>query len=122
LDRLWTDYQQFEIGLSEARSAWVTTTISEMLRDGSVLMRRLQELLGRLTFVMEILEWGKPFLAPIYAWCSASEGGSFRTLPLMVRAVLCWIKELLQQEGRTIKCQRPLMTDRELSGQTPEPG
>ena len=59
--------------------------------DGLVLVRHMAEGLGRLGFAAGILEWARPFLAPMYAWTAAAPGGAVLPLPSVVRLTLTWL-------------------------------
>ena len=102
----WLDYQKFELGISESRCRWLIVNIQEIQGSGMVLVRRLHELLGRLGYAMGVLQWGRPFLAPMYSWCAAAPGGACLPLPPMVKAVLKWVLRQLQSGFRTISCSR----------------
>jgi hypothetical protein len=102
----YLDYHTFELGISEARCSWLVVNIAEILGSGMALVRRLHELLGRLGYVMGVLQWGRPFLAPLYSWCAAALGGACLSLPAMVKAVLAWVVRQLKAGVRTVSCSR----------------
>ena len=64
----WVDYEHFEAGISEKRTKWLIGCITKFLESKSSLVRNITEGLGRLGFAAGILEWHRPFLAPLYAW------------------------------------------------------
>jgi hypothetical protein len=100
------DYQKFELGISESRCNWLIVHIQEISDSGMVLVRRLHELLGRLGYAMGVLQWGRPFLAPMYSWCAAAPGGACLPSPPMIKAVMKWILRQLKAGFRTISCTR----------------
>jgi hypothetical protein len=102
----WIDYGSFSLGISESRCNWLIVNIGEILDSGMALVRRVHELLGRLGYAMGVLQWGRPFLAPLYSWCTAAPGGACLPLPAMVKAVLCWVLRQLKMGFRTISCTR----------------
>ncbi len=66
------DYSRFQIGISESRCRWLTNWIKLTLSNDVVLVRAMAEALGRLGYCAGVLEWCRPFLAPIYSWCAAA--------------------------------------------------
>jgi len=53
-----------------------------------------------------ILEWAKPFLAPLYSWTAAAPPGSFLPLPEAVSLTLAWLVASLdgeRQEGNRMR-------------------
>eukprot|EP00971_Amphidinium_carterae_P338091 6475264-Amphidinium_carterae.2 len=52
-------------GLSDERAAWLSRWGREMLRERLVQVGVLQQGLGRLSFAAGLLDWSRPFLAPI---------------------------------------------------------
>jgi hypothetical protein len=103
----WIDYGRFELGISESRSAWLTKWLGEILDTGAVLIRRLVEGLGRLGFAAGVLEWHRPFLAPLYAWTAAAPHGAYLPLPPMVALVLSHLRGRLLAGARTVRCLMP---------------
>ena len=82
--------------------------------DGLVLVRHMAEGLGRLGFAAGILEWARPFLAPMYAWTAAAPGGAVLPLPSVVRLTLTWLVDQLRAGGRVVVCGQPLASMGEL--------
>ena len=103
----WIDYGRFELGISESRARWLVKWLSDILDAGSVLLRRLAEGLGRLGFAAGVLEWHRPFLAPLYAWTAAAPAGAYLPLPPLVALVLRHLRDRLRSGARTVPCRMP---------------
>jgi hypothetical protein len=103
----WLDYSRFEIGISEARTTWLVAWAERIIRDGHVLLRNLSEGVGRLGFTMGVLEWGRPFLAPLYALVAVMPGGATVSVPPLVRLTLTWLALELKGGRRTTPCRKP---------------
>ena len=101
----WLDYSKFDIGISESRAKWLIQWADKILQDGVVLIRQLAQGLGRLGFASGVLEWYRPFLAPIYAWAAAAPGGAVLAIPSMVRLTLNWILKEFKTGRRTTSCK-----------------
>ena len=101
----WVDCSTFQIGASLTRSDWMIKWISETVSAGKVLVRSLQEGLGRMGFMAGALEWTKPFLAACYAWTASVPGGAFLPLPPIVAMTLEWIKDRLLLGDRLSDCR-----------------
>ena len=86
------DYREVAVGIVVRRGTWLSDFIGEMSQSGfTVSMRLFAEFLGRLGFVARVLTWLKPFLAPLYSWSAALDGGTVATAPKLVRVVLVFI-------------------------------
>ena len=106
----WIDYNRFAVGISEGRCRWLSENIIEILNDKMVLIRRLHELLGRLGFAAQLLRWGKPFLAPVYAWVAATPQGACLSIPLTVHMSLDWLLRRLVKGQRFVFCERSVVS------------
>ncbi|CAE8640882.1 unnamed protein product, partial [Polarella glacialis] len=84
----WLDFGNFEIGISEGRAQWMMKWIKEIIAGKHVLVRHLREGLGRLGFASGVLEWSKPFLAPLYSWAAAAPQGAFLPVPPVIKLTL----------------------------------
>lgn len=101
------DYGRFQIGISESRCRWLITWCETILLNGVVLIRALAEGLGRLGYCAGVLEWCRPFLAPIYSWCAAAPGSAILPVPVMIKLTLSFILQQLKDGRRTVACQFP---------------
>ena len=101
----WLDYATFSIGISEARCHWLIRWAESILQCGTLLVRGLAEGLGRLGFATGILEWGRPFLAPLYSLVSVASKSALVSLPMLPRLCLMWIVEQLKEGRRTADCR-----------------
>ena len=90
----WLDYRRFEAGITEKRAAWLAKWIGGILEAKACLVRNITEGLGRLGFAAGVLEWHRPFLAPLYAWTAVLPQGTYIALPPMVRLAFMHIKDL----------------------------
>ena len=102
------------MGLSEKRAAWVIKWLEETTSAESVLVRGLVEGLGRLGFAAGVLEYHRPFLAPIYAWTASVPPGAFLELPIMVKLSLKHLLGRFRTGGRMSKCLPIEASKREL--------
>ena len=101
------DYSRFEIGISESRANWIVDWGERIINEGVVLIRNLVQGLGRLGFASGVLEWYRPFLAPIYSWAAVTPGGAMLAIPPMLRLVLGWIIREFKSGRRTTPCKAP---------------
>ena len=75
------DYGLYRLGISQARSEWLICWGEKVLQDGMVGASNLAEGVGRLSFTSGVAEWGKPYLAPLYALTAVMPKGSVISLP-----------------------------------------
>ncbi|CAE8725125.1 unnamed protein product [Polarella glacialis] len=85
------DVKGFQVGVNVKKVEWVQKWVEERLRDGGVLGRIMKSGVGRLCFLVGVLEHVKPFLGPLFAWNAKLAVGSFVALPPAVRLLLTWI-------------------------------
>ena len=55
------EYPEFGVGISAARAAWLVKTLENMCTDGAILVGRLNEIAGRMSFAFS----GDQILGPI---------------------------------------------------------
>ena len=103
----YLDYCRFAIGISESRSIWLQEWGRRIISDGVVLISRMASGLGRLGFSAGILEWCRPFLAPMYAWCSVAPPHSVLPVPPLIKLTLSWIIQQLHEGNRMTDCTLP---------------
>ena len=108
----WLDYIRFEAGITEKRAKWLVDWISGILESKSSLVRNVTKGLGRLGFAVGVLEWHRPFLAPLYAWTAVLPQGSYVPLLVMLRLTLKQLQTRLVEGARTVRC-RPIESTRE---------
>lgn len=96
------DLSELKIGASERRLAWARNWCAETADAEVVLIRRLREGVGRLSFLAGPIQLLRPFLGPVYAWIAACPAGACIAPPRIVRLVLKWAARLL-----TSGCGRP---------------
>ena len=80
----WVDVGRFELGISAARAAWASRWLSDKAAEGRVRLGELREGLGRLQFIAGPLEFLRPFLGPLYAWCAAGPRFAQPKLPALI--------------------------------------
>ena len=97
----WVDYGRFQLGISEARTQWLIKWGKKILSDKLVLVAAMTEGLGRLSFTTGVLEFYKPFLAPMFAWCAAAPQGAVLPVPPLILFTLDWIVNQLST-GRNV--------------------
>lgn len=100
----WLDYSRFELGISESRGRWLADWLARAVERGASLVRELREGLGRLGFAAGVLEWHKPFLAPLYAWTAAAPQGAFLPHPPAVQLALLHLRDRFREGARTFSC------------------
>jgi hypothetical protein len=103
----WIDYARFEIGISESRACWLYRWGDRVVKEGLVQMRDFAEGLGRLGFTAGVLEFYRPFLAPLYSWSAAAPRNAVLKVPPMVRLTLSWIISELKIGRRVTLCKKP---------------
>ena len=97
----WVDYGRFQLGISESRTQWLIKWGKKILSDKLVLVAAMTEGLGRLSFTSGVLEFYKPFLAPMFAWCAAAPQGAVLPVPPLILFTLDWIVNQLST-GRNV--------------------
>ncbi len=63
----WTDVSTFYSGLSDSRVQWLAKFLRDLSSEKAVLGQTLHQFLGRLAYATGALEYGKPFIGPLYA-------------------------------------------------------
>ena len=101
------DYARFEVGISEKRCYWLILWIKDIVDGKSFLVRAMAEGLGRLSYCCGALEYGRPFLGPVFAWVAAAPSGAFLPAPAYVRLTLRWVSDQLQRGKRMVSVRRP---------------
>ena len=95
----WIGYElslrQWSLGISATRADWAIRWFDRTVAAGRIAMQELRESLGRLGFVYGVLQWDKPFLAPLYAFASRHPVELTVKLPLYVTMVLTWLRDRL---------------------------
>ena len=104
----WVDAARFELGISAARAAWASNWLTDKAAEGKVRIGELRECLGRLQFIAGPVEFLRPFLGPLYAWCSAGPRFAQPKLPLMLILVMKFLAEELKGT-HTMPCERRAM-------------
>jgi hypothetical protein len=101
----WLDMGRFRIGLSASRFKWLHDYLKDLVDGKACLVKDVEMFLGRLAYATGALEYGRPFLGPLYAWVSAVPSGTFMTVPTAVRVLMTWFLERLA-EGAGVTCAR----------------
>jgi hypothetical protein len=101
----WLDYGKFELGITEARGRWLAKWLADTVERGASLVRTLREALGRLGFAAGVLEWHKPFLAPLYSWTAAAPQGAYLPHPPAVQLALIHLRDRFAAGARTSSCR-----------------
>ena len=93
----WIGYQldlhRYELGISEKKQRWILDWVDDKLLKGGIVGRDLRSALGRLSFVAGALRHVRPFLAPLFAWCSSLAPGTFAAFPPAVVTLLQFISD-----------------------------
>ena len=101
------DLNTHALGISEDRARWLTDWIDTALAAGTVLVRDLVAVVGRLAFTAGPLERIRPFMAPIYSWIAVVPSSACLPPPVMVKLALKWVSLRLKRGGRMMLC-RPI--------------
>ena len=64
----------FRVGISDGRAAWLCKWMNDGGRNGTADVADFRAVLGRLCFSLGVLEYLRPFVAPLFSWVSAVEG------------------------------------------------
>ena len=108
------DLTRFALGISVKRRDWLLKWIGDTLELGAVLVQEMQEVVGRFGFAYQVLEYDRPFLAPIYAWVAAVPPGSCLEVPAMLKLVLRWLARRLRERHMIPALERGEEGDDEL--------
>ena len=98
------DYTRFEMGLSEKRAAWIIRWLTDLLAAGRAPVQQVVEGLGRLGFASGVLEFHRPFLAPLYSWTSAVPPKATLRLPVAIQLTLSHVLRRFQKGERMYRC------------------
>ena len=101
----WLDYNTFRLGISESRARWLAGWLARTIERGASRIRELREALGRLSFAAGVLEWHRPFLAPIFAWAAAAPASAYLPHPPAVQLSLLHLKSRFEQGALAIICR-----------------
>ena len=102
------DLVSHAIGTSQSRADWLIRWIGDAKKNGSVLVRDLVAVLGRLGFAAGALERIRPFLSCIYSWVSVVPPGACLRPPPAVSLCLDWISLKLQRPGGRMAPCKPV--------------
>ena len=93
----WIGYQldlyKYELGISEKKQRWILGWVEDKLEKGGIVGRDMRSALGRLSFVAGALRHVRPFLAPLFAWCSSLAAGTFSSFPPAVVTLLQFVAD-----------------------------
>jgi len=99
------DIGRFELGISASRATWAARWLTDKAAEGKVPLGELREGLGRLQFIAGPLEFLRPFLGPLYAWCASGPKFATPRLPALIILILKFLSEELR-EVRMMPCER----------------
>ena len=102
----WICLESYAVGISADRAAWLTSWIRKSLAEGSVQVQDFVAVLGRLCFSLGVLDYLKPFVAPLFAWSASIGHLGLVQLPWSVAFILSYIAAELEG-GRRIAPVRP---------------
>ena len=89
------DSDTFVLGISESRAEWMQNWIRKTISEGTVDVNDLRAVLGRIGFMLGVLDYLKPFVIPLFAWVASVEHMGKMMLPWSVAFIL----EFLAQHG-----------------------
>ena len=97
-----------QVGISQRRVEWVLKWCDRLLNAGAVNTSELEEGVGRLSFVAGILDFPRPWLAPLFMFLARSPRGSIVALPAYVKFALKYLAYTVA-DARLVPCaRRPL--------------
>jgi hypothetical protein len=82
------DLRTLSLGISASRASWVCDWMNRVSRDGTVSIKELRSVIGRLAFVAGALEYERPFLSPIFTFLALHPGGGIKPIPIYLRLIL----------------------------------
>ena len=96
----YLDLKGQKLGMSDSRCRWASRWCKETADAGVIDVKHFREALGRLSFCTGPLIFVRPFLGPLYAWCSIVADEKRVAIPPMVKCVLAWIAEQFARKER----------------------
>ena len=100
------DMARFQLGMSVRRIEWLAKVLGDLVAGKPCLIRDLLHFLGRLGFATGALEYGKPFMGPLYTWASAVPSGTYMAVPVAIRVLMHWFLARLQSGGAVTSTRR----------------
>ena len=103
------DYLAHSLGVNDNRMQWIVRWLSEHCEAKVVQVDVFRRGLGRLTFVVLVLPFYKPFLAPFYAWLAAVPAGSSLRLPDAVLFAAKYLHNRFAWAQVSYNCKSPTL-------------
>ena len=116
------DLKGARIGLSIARAKWVTEWCRKMASESVADTEVFAAGLGRLTFAVAVLEYERPFLAPLHAFAAVWRGVLAAPIPPAVTMALLWVakrveaRHMMQCARRRVQMEEPFRVDAKAEG------
>ena len=102
----WIDMTNFQLGMSVKHVEWLAKVLKDLVDGKPCLIRDLLQFIGRLGFSTGALEFGKPFMGPLYTWASAVPSGTYMSVPAAIRVLMHWFLARLQSGGAVTSTRR----------------
>ncbi len=106
----WIGYHvlvsRLRLGVTEHRAAWACSWARRLVRDGLTDMDDFRSGLCRLSFIAGVLDYERPFLAPLFTFAALHHGGGMRELPLFVISVLDHLAERFEKRRHYPSAER----------------
>ena len=91
------------MGISESRADWLIRWMETTVKEGKVRTDDFRAVLGRLSFSLGVLDYLKPFVSPLFAWCASAPQSGLLQLPWSIAFILTFLVSELRSGGRTTK-------------------
>ena len=90
-------HRSYQIGISARRAEWFTRWTRDVAASHYIHMRKFEEGLGRVMYVVSALEFERPFLGPLYKFMALHPRNSVRRVPSHVSFILSNLAAQIQE-------------------------
>ena len=104
---LQVDIGAFTVGITNSRVEWLIGWLVETLDLSAIDMKLFASGLGRLGFALTVIEYLRPFLAPLYSWSAAVPSRARLPLPIAVRLAMMHLLTRLRGGMVRMTCEAP---------------
>ena len=101
-------HRSYQIGISARRAEWFTRWTRDVAASHYTHMRKFEEGLGRVMYVVSALEFERPFLGPLFKFMALHPRNSIRRVPSHVSFILSYLAAQIQ-ESRLFSCATVLV-------------
>ena len=97
----WVCFETYHVGISAARATWLQDWIRKTVEEGEIQVAEFRAVLGRISFTLGVLDYLKPFVAPLFSWIAAVGHIGRVPIPWSVAFILSFVEEELRSGRRT---------------------